>query len=136
MGTATLVLTGYTQGTALNTENFVSFNYTSSKITISLTAGQLTGSGLTGNIPVSLPSAANVEIVSDGTTQFDSSSNGAWCAGATGCRDDFGNVGSSTWNLVAAAVTPTPIPQSLVLAVLGLIVMAFVYLRRRRSATV
>jgi len=133
IGTGTLVLAGYTQGTALSAANFVSFNYTSSKITFSITAAQLTGSGLTGTIPATLPAPANVSIFSDGTIQFNSQSNGAWCTGIA-CRNDFGLPSSGSWALTAAAITPTPIPQSLLLVVLGLIVMTFIYWRRRRSA--
>jgi hypothetical protein len=102
-GTGTLVLQDYTLGESLTAANFVSFTYSSNKLSYTLNAAQV--QLLVGSLPASLPAPATVDFEkSDLSIQFLSSVSGFWCSGSN-CFGDFGS--TSTWSLVP---TSPPIP--------------------------
>lgn len=112
VGTGTLVLKDYTLGTALSTDNFVSFSYSSNLTTFALSSvSQLIGTF------TSLPGPAFMEF-NDANFVFSSFTAGPispWCTGPTGtCGSDFGT--TSSWSLAAGSV---PEPAMWIAMVLG-----------------
>jgi hypothetical protein len=102
-GTGTLVLQDYTLGENLTAGNFVSFTYSSNKLSYTVNASQV--QLLIGSLPANLPAPANVDFEkSDLSIEFLSSVSGFWCSGSN-CFGDFGS--TSTWSLVS---TPPAIP--------------------------
>jgi hypothetical protein len=104
--TGTLVLSSYTQGTAITSGNFVSLTYSSSKISFTLTSAE--SPSVSGSLPVSLPAAASVNIVGPGGKVLQTQLSGSWCAG-NACDADFGTAG--TWTAVAAPAPPATPPS-------------------------
>jgi hypothetical protein len=106
-GTGQLVLQGYTQGTAINSSNFVSLTYSSNLI--NFTISQADSPSVGGMIPSSLPAAASVSVFGSTYTLF-TQSRGNWCTGATqDCASDNGP--AHTWSLTPPsppATTATP----------------------------
>jgi hypothetical protein len=60
-GTATLVLTDYTQGQDITANNFVSFTYNSNILSLFFNASDL--NSISGNLPAVLPAPADMNIV-------------------------------------------------------------------------
>ena len=110
-GRATLVLQNYTQGNTMLPANFVSLTYSSNLVNFTLTPANVPS--ITGSLPASLPSAANVDFFSTtgGAAQgmeLNTSNNGGWCGGFE-CAGDRGTAG--TWSLSSAPVpTATGVP--------------------------
>jgi hypothetical protein len=103
VGTGILVLQNYTLGENLTPANFVSFTYSSNKLSFTLTPSP--GQELFGSLPANLPATASVEIANANLSiQFLSSTSGFWCSG-TNCFGDFGD--TSNWSVVPP---PPPIP--------------------------
>ena len=112
-GEGTLVLKDYTLGDTLTSANFVSFTYTSSLLSYSLSSvDDLTGSLTAATGPAFV-------VFHGGGYTFDSFVAGPfspWCTGSTGaCSSDFGLF--SSWSLVAGTV-PEP-------AMWGVMVLGF-----------
>jgi hypothetical protein len=126
-GVGVLTVRNYTLGDTLDSCNLVSFTYTSN-----LTSFTITPSGsynLGGTLPASLPSAASVRVFGTGRNNFESTTGGAWCAGA-GCVGDIGT--SSTWGYPPSPSTaPTLSPAALGALVLLLAGAGALLVRRR-----
>src|SRR5205807_5193970 len=87
--------------------NFSSLTYSSNLLNFTLQASD--SPSINGNIPSSLPAAANVNVFGPGAKVLSTQSSGFWCAGG-GCSADFGTAG--TWALASAPpVTPTAAPS-------------------------
>ena len=139
-GTGTLVLTGnYTLGSALDVGHFVSFNYSSNLLSLSifnplfgpLPPGsqpifQIMGSLPTLPVPGSLPGPAFVVIqgTMGATLLSEATGTGFWCAGNF-CNGDTGPV--SSW-------TETPLPAALPLFATGIGALGLLGWRRKRKA--
>lgn len=147
--TATLTLQNYTLGQPIYNSNFVSFVYTSNLTSITITPANNPNFTITGALPAALPgpSLTTVIIANQAAVQsttgprraataayweFMARTNGSWCSGA-GCAGDLGTNG--VWN---GAAPNTPVVGTLALTSFGLILtlMAWVLLRRSRSAQV
>ena len=130
-GTGTLVLSGYTQGTAIDSTQFVSFNYSSNLLTLSFT-GTGVGPGLANLVEgdmTNLPGPAFFEISGE-SQEFESQVSGTWCAGQT-CLSDNGTV--SSWSVAGAA---TPLPATLPLFAGGLGFVGYLTRRKKRAQAV
>ncbi|WP_270935935.1 hypothetical protein [Falsiroseomonas oryzae] len=129
--TAILKLTNYTPGTAIQASNFLWFRYNPTDLFAGLTVSAMPGdtplTSISGLLPASLPSAADVTIVAGGFT-FSTISEGNWNIGPTNGSDDFGGVHS--WAAPAAAVSA---PAALPLLLVGLLGLGAVRRGRRAS---
>jgi len=138
--TASLTLQNYTLGQPITSANFVSFTYSSSVTSLTITPATNPTFSITGALPVALPgpSASTVIIANqssaDGFWGFIAQTSGTWCAGPN-CEDDSGTNG--IWNGAAAPPT-TPVVNTFALTSLGLILilMGWIVLRRRRAAQI
>ncbi len=111
-GTGQLVLVGYTPGQNIQASNFVSLSYTSNLLTFTVTSANL--NSISGQIPVTLPAAANVTIGQSNSfgainNMLFTRAGGYWCAGLN-CGLDTG--ASHTWSLVAPPPPPPPAPTT------------------------
>ena len=125
IGTASGVLTldGYTQGNALATSNFVKFEYTSDFLG-TVTVDSI--SDIFGNIPATLPGAANVDFhSSDGGVHFTSTLNGTWFLSNSVVPLDAG---------ISGTFSATPLPAALPLFATGLGALGVLGWRRKRKA--
>jgi hypothetical protein len=139
--TATLVLTGYTEGSTIVNGNFVSFTY-NSDLPLSLSySGAPTEPSLpppgqiysiTGDLQ-NLPGPAFVEITLGPLATevvFESQALGAapWCAGTGGTGCGATDIGSpSSWSV-------TPLPPTALLFATGLAGLGLLGWRRKRKA--
>jgi hypothetical protein len=103
-GQATLVLQNYTLGSTILLANFVSLTYSSNLVNFTL--GPANVPSISGSLPASLTSAADVDFfaTTGGAAQgmeLHTSSNGNWCGGFE-CAGDYGTAG--TWSLYSAPV--------------------------------
>jgi hypothetical protein len=90
-GRALLVLTDYILGSPLQTNNFVSFQYSSDFMpSFSITPQDLVL--ITGVLPASLPNPAEVFINAGNGVFFSHTNQGFWCVGIR-CAADAGNNG-------------------------------------------
>jgi len=125
-GKGKLVLKDYTFGDTLTAANFVSFTYSSSLLSYSLTSVD----DLTGSL-TDVTGPAFVVFHGGGFT-FDSLVAGPfspWCTGSTGaCSSDFGLI--SSWSLAASAV---PEPAMWGAMVLGFGLLGATMRRPRRT---
>ena len=123
VGTGTLVLTGYTPGTALDISNLVSFTYTSDF----LGTWSPSISEIDGVIPDSsqLPSPLSIRIYVPNFQYFFTYDSGDWCIGNR-CASDAGVEG--VW--AAAAPQGVPEPSTVLLSLAGFGALAL--LRRKR----
>lgn len=141
----TLVLQNYTLGQPLSSSNFVSFTYSSSVISFTISAAANPSFDISGTLPATLPgpSANTVVIDNGGTPEFmgfiaeTNSDDGDWCAGPE-CEFDEGTGG--TWSLGAAPPTsnvPALNTEALAGTALLLALMGWFLLKRlpRRSAS-
>ena len=139
-GTGLLTLQNYTLGTALSNANFVSFTYSSPKMSMSIAPGDLAGGGLTGSLPAGLPAVAQVNIGISGGPAL-STQPGFWCAGLAACLADYGSV--HVWSVYSA---PAPTPTGAVGApaltdtmfltlAAALAVMGGIFVKRRASSS-
>ena len=145
-GTGTLVLTNYTQGTAIGISNFVTFSYGGTNLLAPFVILQADVTSLVGNIPNGLPGPGtlvidtnNAPLVNNLTRGlvvstvgvsvpvlpfFNTFPGGNWSAGESGLIFDFGNNGIFTQQ------SGVPEPSSVLLIGAGL---AAIFLRRRQS---
>jgi hypothetical protein len=113
VGFGVLTVQNYTEGSGFSNSNFVSFTYNSNLIIdLSITVDTL--NSLTGSIPLSGPTAAEITITgySDSVT-FQSYANGTW----TVASEDQGLI--SSWSL-QTGVSGVPEPATLALMAAGL----------------
>ncbi|HVG50365.1 MAG TPA: PEP-CTERM sorting domain-containing protein [Xanthobacteraceae bacterium] len=128
-GIGTLVLSGYTEGQALQISNFVSFNYESNLTSLSVNSDTL--SDISGILGPGLPGSYLVEIFTIDNKAFQSAADGAWVVGALVAHSDFGR--ASHWDNTTAVATP--VPGALPLFATGLAGLGwFAHRRRKRAA--
>ena len=110
--TATLTLHTYLQGTPILSTNFVSFTYDGTDRAGAYTILPAALSSIAGNIPLSLPSVADFQIVSSGALPtFATHADGSWVLG----NDDFG---------ASSSFSPAPEPASYALVAGALVLLA------------
>ena len=122
-GTAsgTLVLQNYTLGTLLQSDNFVSFTYTSALLgTLTIDTSEFDHFAVTSELNAPFPAAENVAITFDTTDEFHTSTDGTWAY-------IIGDVGTN------AIWSTTPIPAALPLFAGGLGAMGLLGWRRKRK---
>jgi hypothetical protein len=129
---ATLVLSGYTLGDQITTNNFVSLTYQSDFLSFSVTTpAELTFIETGSSIKLPLPGAELVRLgfAIPGSTNraFGTFANGTWCAGNLPACDDAG--GSGVW-------AATPLPAALPLFATGIGGLGLLGWRRKRKAQV
>jgi hypothetical protein len=124
---AVLVLQGgYTPGTDLTNGDLVSLTYNGSNLLSPFTIDQSSdGLSISGQIPATLPSAADFAIV-DSVTQLRTFSSGFWCAGQA-CGFDFG--GRGLWS------NGVPEPDAWAMMIVGTLGLGAMLRTRRRLAT-
>jgi hypothetical protein len=128
-GLGTLTLQNYTPGATITTDtnNFVSFSYTSNLTSFSISANQLVFIfGAIPTAPSELPGPAELFLQDNNSPAdvFNSTTGGGWCAGAgTACGNDQGT--TSSW------ATATPEPATVIPVVVA--VFGFGIVRRRRG---
>jgi hypothetical protein len=130
-GTAsgTLVLTGYALGTTLQTDNFVSFTYTSVLLgTLTANSAEFSHFGSTSELNAPFPAAENIAItwvIGEDDYEFHTSTDGTWALEILSLPGDVGT--NAIWST-------TPIPAALPLFATGLSALGLFGWRRKRKA--